>query len=79
MIWDDEGIRFNCLTKPYGFVSPDAKVWFQKFNDFDEFGNSIEREYLMTTGYLWTGQFEEAKSVITEGKAQSMELDENNL
>ena len=79
MIWDDEGIHFNCLTKPYGFVSPDAKVWFQKFNDFDEFGNSIEREYLMTTGYLWTGQFEEAKSVITEGKAQSMELDENNL
>lgn len=79
MIWDDEGIRFNCLTKPYGFVSPDAKVWFQKFNDFDDFGNSIEREYLMTTGYLWAGQFEEAKSVITEGKAQSMELDENNL
>lgn len=79
MIWDDEGIHFNCLTKPYGFVSPDAKVWFQKFNDFDEFGNSIEREYLMTTGYLWTGQFEEAKSVIIEGKAQSMELDENNL
>jgi len=30
----------------------------------------------MTTGYLWTGQFEEAKSVIEEGKPQSMELDE---
>ena len=79
MIWDDEGIRFNCLTKPYGFVAPDAKVWFQKFEDFDEFGNSIQREYLMTTGYLWTGQFEEVKSVITDGKAQSMELDEETI
>jgi hypothetical protein len=29
------------MTKPYGFVAPDAKVWFQKFNDEDEFGNQI--------------------------------------
>jgi len=33
----------------------------------------------MTTGYLWTGQFEEAQSVIDEGKPQSMELDEESL
>jgi len=33
----------------------------------------------MTTGYLWTGQFEEVQSVIDEGKPQSMELDENSL
>ena len=80
MIWDDEGIHFNCLTKPYGFVAPDAKVWFQKFNDIDQFGNEIEREYLMTTGYLWTGQFEEVQSVITDGgKPQSMELQEESL
>ena len=79
MVWDDQGIHFNVLTKPYGFVAPDAKVWFQKFNDSDDFGNEIEREYLMTTGYLWTGQFEECKSVIDEGKPQSMELDENTL
>ena len=26
VIFDDEGIKFNCLTKPYGFVSPDALV-----------------------------------------------------
>ena len=79
MIWDDQGIHFNCLTKPYGFVAPDAKVWFQKFNDSDDFGNQVQREYLMTTGYLWTGQFEEVQSVIDEGKPQSMELDENSL
>lgn len=79
VIFDDEGIHFNVLTRPYGFVAPDAKVWFKKFEDSDEFGNKIEREYLMTTGYLWTGQFEEVQSVLTEGKAQSMELDENTL
>lgn len=52
VIFDDEGVKFECLTRPYGFVAPDAQVWFQKFEDTDEFGNKIEREYLMTTGYL---------------------------
>ena len=79
VIFDDEGIKFNCLTKPYGFVAPDAKVWFQEFEDTDDFGNKITREYLMTTGYLWTGQYEEAKRVIEKGNGQSMELDENTL
>ena len=79
VIFDDEGIHFNCLTKPYGFVAPDAEIWFQKFVDTDDFGNDIEREYLMTTGYLWTGQFEEAKAVVENGKPQSMELDEATL
>jgi hypothetical protein len=76
----EEGkLKFNCLTKPYGFVSPDAKVWFQKFEEPDEFGNSVVREYLMTTGYLWTGQFEEVRKVVDEGRPQSMELDEETL
>lgn len=79
MIFDDEGIRFNCLTIPYGFVAPDAKVWFQNFEDTDTFGNVTEREYLMTTGFLWTGQFEEAQSIVDDGKPQSMELDCDSL
>jgi len=79
VIFDDEGIKFNCLTKPYGFVAPDAQVWFQEFEDTDEFGNKVTREYLMTTGYLWTGQFKEAKRVIEKGNNQSMELDEESL
>lgn len=33
----------------------------------------------MTTGYLWSGQFEELKKVIAEGQPQSMELDEKTL
>lgn len=80
VILDDEGIKFNCLTKPYGFVSPDAKVWFQEFEDTDDFGNVLTREYLMTTGYLWTGQFEECKSAVEgEGKPHSMELDGDSM
>ena len=79
VIFDDEGIKFECMTKPYGFVAPDAKVWFQNFEDTDEFGNTVVRKYLMTTGYLWTGQFEEAKLAIDEGRPQSMELDEESL
>jgi len=77
--WDDEGIHFECLTKPYGFVAPDAKVWFKDFEDKDDFGNTKIRTYLMTTGYLWTGQFEEADLAIKEGRPHSMELDEKTV
>lgn len=76
---EDGEIKFACKTVPYGFVAPDARVWFQKFNDIDDFGNETEREYMMTTGYLWTGQFPEAQKVIDEGQNQSMELDEEHL
>lgn len=79
IIIDEKGIQFKCLTKPYGFVSPDSEVWFQKFEDTDDFGNKIVREYLMTTGFLWTGQFEEAKLAIEQGRPHSMELDKDTL
>ena len=35
IILDADGFHLNCLTKPYGFVSPDADVWFQNFEDID--------------------------------------------
>ena len=80
VIIDDEGVKFNCKTVPYGFVSPDARVWFQEFEDTNDFGEITVREYLMTTGYLWTGQFEECRiAVESDGKPQSMELDEETL
>lgn len=79
MTIDCDGVHFFCETKPYGFVAPDAQVWFQTFVDTDEFGNEETREYMMTTGYLWAGQFEEAKSVIEDGKGQSMELDPKSV
>ena len=78
VIIDDEVIKFQCMTVPYGFVSPDAKVWFQTFNDIDDFGNEVKREYLVTTGYLWTGQYEECKKAL-DGRPHSMELDNDSL
>ncbi len=80
MIIDEGGLRFKCLTKPYGFIGPEAKVWFQKFEEFDEKSKQmVVREYLMTTGYLWTGQFPECQSVVEEGRPQSMEIDKDTL
>lgn len=77
---DDEGVHFGCQTFPYGFVAPDAEVWFQKFTEQDDFGNSVEREYLMTTGYLWTSQYPQVQKVFDDGgKPQSMELDNSSL
>ena len=79
LVIDGEGFHFNTLTKPYGFVAPDAKVWFQDFEDMDERGIKTVRTYLVTDGYLWTGQFEECRSLLTNTKSQSMELDSETL
>ena len=67
----DGEIKFESTTRPYGFVDLGAKVWFQKFLD-----DGVEHEYLVTEGYLWTGQYPEAQRVIEKGNNQSMELDE---
>ena len=63
-------VEIKDTTRPYGFVDLGARVWFQKFLD----DGVIEREYLMTEGYLWTGQYPEAQRIIDEGNNQSMEL-----
>ena len=62
-------------TKPYGFVDLGARVWFQKFLD----DGMNEREYMMTEGWLWTGQYPECKRILAHGNNQSMELDEGTL
>lgn len=67
--------KIKDTTRPYGFVDLNAKVWFQKFLDDD----TIEREYLVTEGYIWTGQYPESQRIIDSGNVQSMELDENFL
>ena len=58
------------VTKPYGFVPPNARVWFQKFRDDD----GVEREYLVTECYIWTGAYPESQRIITQGNNHSMEL-----
>lgn len=79
VIIDDQGLRFNKLTKPYGFVAPTSRIWFQKFSETDMMGNTVEREYLMTEGFLWTGQFPECSRAVQKGNPHSMELNEETL
>lgn len=79
VIIDGNGVQFKDLTRPYGFVAPNARIWFQQFEDTDEFGNRELRDYLMAEGYLWTGQYEECRRVIEEGNPQSMKLDDKTL
>ncbi len=61
-------------TKPYGFCDINAPVWFQWFND-----DGVEHEYLMTQGYLWTGQYKEAQGIIDNGNNQSMKLNNESV
>lgn len=67
--------KIKDTTRPYGFVDLNAKVWFQKFLD----DGVNEHEYLMTEGYIWTGQYPESQRIINQGNNQSMELSENYL
>ena len=62
-------------TRPYGFIDLKAKVWFEEYLD----DNKDYRKYLVTEGYLWTGQYPEAKEILkNSGKPHSLEFDENN-
>ena len=75
LVIDDQGVRFVKTTVPYGFVAPDAKVWWQNFVDKD----GVEREYLLTEGFLWTGRYPECKRVVEQGNHQSMELQRSSM
>jgi len=62
------------LTKAYGFVPPNAKVWFQKFEEEGEI-----HEYVCTECYIWTGIYPESKRIVGKGNNQSMELNSESL
>lgn len=70
----DGEITLTTDTQAYGFVDLAAPVYFQKFNE-----GGIIRDYLMTEGYIWTGQYPEAKRIIDRGNNQSMEFDEDSF
>ena len=62
--------RYIHTTKPYGFV-PESATY-----DWEEIRG---KEYLTIDGcYLWTGRYEEALSIIENGKGQSMEIEVTN-
>ena len=72
-------INMEKKTHPIGFIAPGAKIWFQFFEDTDDYGNSCLREYLVVEGFLWT-QFEGSSPILEDGaRPQSMELDEKTL
>lgn len=59
-------------TKPYGVVPESATYEWEEVKGRD----GIVREYLTIHGcYLWTGRYEEANTVIQNGKGQSMEIE----
>ena len=67
-------VTFTDTTKAYGFVDLNAKAWFAEYLD-----DGVVHTYLVTEGYIWTGQFPESQRILERGNNQSMELDENSL
>lgn len=66
-------IEIKDTTRPYGFVDLNAKVWFARYLD----DGTDEREYLMTEGWLWTGQYPECERILRDGNNHSMEFDKD--
>lgn len=60
---------------PYGFVPHDAKVWYESHLDKD----GVERVYMTTYVYLWTGRYKELEILKYGRNNQSMELDPNTF
>ena len=69
----DGKIEIKDTTRPYGFVDLNAKVWFAHYLD----DGKDEREYLMTEGWLWTGQYPECERILRDGNNHSMEFDKD--
>lgn len=72
-IGDDGEINISSKVTPYGFVDSQAPIWYE-----DWIEDGVKRTYLMTEGYLWTGQFPKIQKIL-EGRPQSMELDAESL
>lgn len=67
----DDSFKFIQTTFPYGVVSSDAEVYWEKVTEDD---GSV-KEYLVIDGaYLWTGRYEEVENLIGQPFGQSMEI-----
>lgn len=75
IIINKQGVKFIKKTVPYGAVSENAPIVWKKFID----NRGIEREYLVTKGYLWTGRYPHLQKVIDNPKGQSMEFFEESI
>ena len=70
---DFEGHEIDCSA--YGFVPLDPKSKWVQFVEED----GTEREYLEVDVVIWDGRFEEAKSILSEKKSLSMELNPKTM
>lgn len=69
---DLDSYKYIHTTKPYGVVPESAIYSWETVRGMD----GTIREYLAIEGcYLWTGRYEEAFSIIENGKGQSMEIE----
>ena len=66
----DDSITYTETTKPYGYIDSTAEVGWEMVTEED----GIEREYLYTTGFLWTSRYPEALNALDGDNNQSMEL-----
>ena len=71
----DGNLQAGKRTMPIGVVPSDAKVWWENFTDSD----GVEREYMCSYAYIWTGRYPESKRIIEKGNNQSMELDPSKI
>ena len=70
---DFEGHELDCSA--YGFVPLDPKSKWVEFIEED----GTKREYLEVDVVIWDGRFEEAKSILSEKKSLSMELNPKTM
>lgn len=75
IIIDDEGIRYEQTTKPFGFVTKEAAENASWVTITEKDGHT-QHEYLKLSGcILWTSRYEEAESILDDNYGQSMELE----
>lgn len=76
IFWFEDGkLKVDHQTQPYGFVDPNAQVWFQ---DFEEEGAT--RTYLVTNGYIWTNEYTDGSIALTGGgRPHSMEIAKDSI
>lgn len=67
----DKGVKYIQTTKPYGVINENSEITWEDVVEEDGTINT----YLCATGYLWTGRYSEAETVIESSKSQSMEIE----
>lgn len=67
-----DGVKYIQTTRPYGVIPESSKISWELVAEED----GIVREYLVAEGYIWTGRYPEAFSIIEQGKGQSMEIED---